>query len=155
MSQVTIILRHLNLADKDKFLEANNDPSWMKEGFIFAHYWESIANQIFETFVKLSPKFARGLHIPADHVPCTLLSAFNINGELVGRTSIRHELNDHLLKNGGHIGYAVVPKHRRKGYATVILKESLNYVRNNFPDIKKVLKVPRRVIGEQYQYHLS
>jgi len=134
-----IILRQLTLADKNKFLEANDDPSWMKEGFIFAHYWESIANQDFEKFVKLSPDFAKGLHIPPEHVPCTILAAFNEDGDLVGRTSIRHELNTHLLNIGGHVGYAVVPKHRRKGYATGILKESLNYIRKHFPQIKKVL----------------
>jgi len=100
-----IILRHLTLADKDKFLEANSDPSWMKEGFIFAHYWELIANQDFEKFVKLSPDFAKGLHIPSDHVPCTLLSAFNADGDLVGspnrRQKKRRDRDKKFLKSPG------------------------------------------------------
>jgi predicted acetyltransferase len=139
MNLPNVILRHLTLADKEKFLEANDDPSWMKEGFIFAHYWESIAKENFETFVKLSPEFSKGLHIPPEHVPCTMLTAFNSDGSLVGRVSIRHELNERLLQIGGHIGYAVVPKHRRVGYATAILKESLNYVRNHLPNIQRIL----------------
>ena len=39
--------------------------------------------------------------------------------------SIRHELNEWLLRVGGHIGYVVVPEFRRRGYATAILHWSL------------------------------
>ena len=44
---------------------------------------------------------------------------------VVGRSSIRFELNDFLRVEGGHIGYAVRPAHRRRGYATEILRQSL------------------------------
>lgn len=54
----------------------------------------------------------------------TYLLAF-VDGELVGRTSIRHTLNDFLLNVGGHIGYGVRPAHRRRGHATEILLQSL------------------------------
>ena len=37
---------------------------------------------------------------------------------LVGAINIRHYLNDHLLKFGGHIGDGVRPSERRKGIAT-------------------------------------
>ncbi len=132
-----IILRNLTLKDREKFFEALND-KW-EENFDFVHYWESIAGCDFETFIKVVPEFAEGKHIPKEHVPCTFLFAFNSDGELVGRTSIRHVLTEHLLKIGGHIGYGVTPKHRRLGHATEILKESLKYVRTHLPEIKKVL----------------
>jgi nicotinamidase-related amidase len=48
-----------------------------------------------------------------------------VDGEIVGRTSIRHRLNDFLATEGGHIGYAVLAEHRRRGYATEILRQSL------------------------------
>ncbi len=49
----------------------------------------------------------------------------NEDNEIVGTSNIRHALNDQLLLEGGHIGYGISPTHRRKGYATQILKLSL------------------------------
>lgn len=66
----------------------------------------------------------RGVDLPADRVPATFLVA-DVGGQIVGRTSIRHELNEFLAREGGHIGYGVVEEHRRRGYATKILRDSL------------------------------
>jgi len=44
-----------------------------------------------------------------------------VDDEIVGIVDIRHRLNDHLLKVGGHIGYGIHPSHRRKGYASSAL----------------------------------
>ena len=65
-----------------------------------------------------------GRRLRAGQVPSTFLGAF-VDGALVGRTSIRHELNPFLEREGGHIGYAVRPAHRRRGFATAILRQSL------------------------------
>jgi predicted acetyltransferase len=48
-----------------------------------------------------------------------------VDGALVGRVSIRHELNEQLLEINGHVGYAVAPEHRRRGHATEILRQSV------------------------------
>lgn len=43
------------------------------------------------------------------------------SGRLVGVIHLRHRLNDFLLREGGHIGYAVHPDHRGRGVASAAL----------------------------------
>ncbi|MDN3309311.1 GNAT family N-acetyltransferase [Microbacterium oryzae] len=62
-----------------------------------------------------------GVDIAPGRVRSSWLVA-DVDGEVVGRVSIRHVLNDFLLNEGGHVGYAVGPEYRRRGYATDILR---------------------------------
>ncbi|MGA2012191.1 MAG: GNAT family N-acetyltransferase [Solirubrobacteraceae bacterium] len=61
-------------------------------------------------------------------MPATFLVA-EVDGAIVGRASIRHELNDHLAAVGGHSGYGVRPGSRRRGYASEIVRQSLTVAR--------------------------
>ncbi|MFW8745006.1 GNAT family N-acetyltransferase [Mesorhizobium japonicum] len=61
---------------------------------------------------------------PADRVPCTFLWMAD-GDEVVGFLAIRHELNEFLLREGGHIGYSVRPSARRRGWASRSLAEAL------------------------------
>jgi predicted acetyltransferase len=70
-----------------------------------------------------------GIGLAVDRVPATFLVA-DVGGQIVGRTSIRHALTDYLRQKGGHIGYGVLPGHRRRGYATEILRQSLVVARS-------------------------
>ena len=53
------------------------------------------------------------------------------DGRLIGTVDIRHSIdNEFLSEYGGHIGYAVRPSERRKGYATQILKMALKHAKS-------------------------
>ncbi|MCL1918299.1 MAG: GNAT family N-acetyltransferase [Peptococcaceae bacterium] len=50
--------------------------------------------------------------------------------KIIGVIDLRHKLNAFLKRYGGHIGYAVRPSERGKGYATEMLRLMLEYCRN-------------------------
>lgn len=49
---------------------------------------------------------------------------------VLGSLHLRHELNDFLREEGGHIGYGVRPSARGRGVATAALKAALEESRN-------------------------
>lgn len=72
-----------------------------------------------ELLVKIR-KDRKGIGILKGRVPQTEYWLVELN-RYIGTISIRHRLNTVLREWGGHIGYAVRPSQRQKGYGTLML----------------------------------
>jgi len=117
-------LRPLTLADEAQARAAHVELA--RDGFTFLLDWTP--EQAWAQYLDTLSDRRRGLALPPDRVPASFLVA-EAGGALVGRSSIRHALNDHLATAGGHIGYGVRPAHRRRGFATEILRQSVTVAR--------------------------
>lgn len=62
-------------------------------------------------------------------VPSSIYFLMDEDKIIYGAIDIRHELNDYLLRYGGHIGYGIRPSQRRKGYASQMLTLALPIVK--------------------------
>lgn len=98
----------------------------MAEGFTFGLGQQT--GLPWPEYLRLLRDYRLGANLPSGHVPSTFLVA-DVGGTIVGRVSIRHELNEYLAREGGHIGYAVLAARRRHGYATEMLRQSLVIIR--------------------------
>lgn len=74
-------------------------------------------------------KESRGEDLSEGKVPQSLYW-FYVDNEPAGIVKIRHYLNDSLRQNGGHIGYALSPKLRGKGYGNKMLELALLEAKN-------------------------
>jgi predicted acetyltransferase len=74
--------------------------------------------------------------LPEGFVPETVYWLVD-DDEFIGRGVLRHELTENLLKKGGHIGYAIRPSKRKKGYGKEILKLLMEKARDR--NLTKIL----------------
>jgi predicted acetyltransferase len=117
-------LRPLRDGDEAAFLSALEVMAAEDFTFGFGHE----PGMEWSAYLQMLDDHRHGLNLPDDLVPATFLVA-DVGGTIVGRASIRHELNDFLEREAGHIGYCVLPDHRRRGHATEILRQSLTIIR--------------------------
>ncbi|MBF6339796.1 GNAT family N-acetyltransferase [Nocardia abscessus] len=99
---------------------ANSDEFTFALGLTPAMPWE--------LYLSVLKDYRQGINLPGGTVAATYLVA-TVDDQVVGRTSIRHTLNDALRRRGGHIGYGVLAPFRRRGYGTAILRHSLTVAR--------------------------
>ncbi|HEY5265778.1 MAG TPA: GNAT family N-acetyltransferase [Acidimicrobiales bacterium] len=113
-------LRPYQVDDEAAALAAHQ--ALLADDFHFLLGWD--VSKSWTAFLRTLDEQRRGVNLTADQVRAVQLVA-DVDGELVGRVSVRFALNDFLATTGGHIGYAVVPARRNKGYATEMLRQAL------------------------------
>ncbi len=83
----------------------------------------------FPAFLERLQQCALGSEIAQGYAPHETFWLVEDGVNVVGVSNLRLELNDNLRKDGGHIGYGIRPSARRRGLATLILKETLRKAR--------------------------
>ena len=120
-----LILRRPVLDDEPVVRQAQIE--LQTDGFDFA--WELTADGSWAVYLDRLNRLHDGVDLPDGIVKSTFYLA-EVNGEVVGSTSIRFDLNEYLSEFGGHIGYCVRPAFRRQGYAATMLRMQIELARD-------------------------
>ncbi len=107
----------------------------------------------FPAFLERLRNCALGSEVAQGYAPHETFWLVENEVYVVGVSNLRLALTDNLRKDGGHIGYGIRPSARRRGLATLILKETLLKAKargidralvtankNNIGSIKTILK---------------
>jgi hypothetical protein len=108
---IMLIVRSLKVSDEMSFRACVEECRYDDPPHDFAFHFDSVTD--FPSYVCLVDGWSRGEYLPPKFLPGAFLVAA-VQDVVVGRVSIRYQLNDFLLRLGGHVGYAVAPSFRGK-----------------------------------------
>ena len=123
---MSLIVRELNENDEAAFFEGMK--LWSEKDLRW-HTFSWNPGMPYKEMLTILENERLGRYMASDRVPHTMLYGF-VDGKIIGRVSIRHKLNDFLLRRGGNIGYAVAEPYRGKGYATELMKQGMQYCKS-------------------------
>ena len=83
----------------------------------------------FGSFLEGLRDFSSGRNLKPGIVPQSTFWLID-KREFIGRASVRHSLNENLMRVGGHIGYEIRPARRGRGYGKLILLLALRKARD-------------------------
>ncbi|WP_433269829.1 GNAT family N-acetyltransferase [Micromonospora vinacea] len=113
------------------WLEAHDEwgPGLHEDGFGLRSTDEVRSPEGFAAWVtRLADRSASGGPLEDGRVRCTYRWIVE-DDRVLGGIALRHELDDHLLRVGGHIGYGIRPSARRRRLATWALDRMLGKAR--------------------------
>jgi predicted acetyltransferase len=125
MCDLRLRLRPLRIDDEAVALAAHRELA--EERFAFLLGWGDPCS--WQEYVETKHANAVGERLPPSWVPNSFLLA-EAAGEVLGRVSVRHRLNEELLHEGGHIGIDVRPQHRGRGVGVAMLTQALIIARS-------------------------
>ena len=105
---------------KDSYLHGERDLC-SEEGVSDAHLDEAAAD--FDAFVRRRRAVRESWGVPVTEL------WFVEGDEYIGTVVVRHRLTKELEESGGHVGYHVVPKLRRRGHGTRMLAAAIEFCR--------------------------
>jgi predicted acetyltransferase len=76
-------------------------------------------------YVQALEEMSEGRNLKPFFVPMTTYWLMDSDNRVVGMSNLRHFLTEALLFRGGHIGYYIAEKERKKGYGTFLLQQTL------------------------------
>ena len=106
---------------RDSFLQAMTEFTDLDQAMVFER---RIARGDFDGYLRTVDAWTRGEQLPPGWVPVSTYWLVD-DGEYIGSTNVRLELNSYLRDYGGHIGYTIRPSRRRRGYGTEICRLAL------------------------------
>lgn len=108
---------------RDEYLSFYQE--WIESGEDMVPWVISKDPSDFEGMLRFLFSNEKGESLPEDWVPDSTFWLVVGDNKVVGAVNIRHRLTEKLFNCGGHIGYGIRPKERKKGYANNLLALSL------------------------------
>ncbi len=124
-----LVLRRLALSDRAEVTAAAAE--LVAEGRRWSYQYRD--DVPWGDYVALVHGWEDGIDLPEDSAPQAELVG-DVEGRIIGRLSVRFELNEFHRTWGGHIGYMVRPTCRGRGHATAMLGQSIDVLRDRGVD---------------------